>query len=302
MTDPTTTSHDDVDLFPEPAIAPNTRRRRFSLAKRGEVVVGGALILFVVLVAIIVPLVEPTAATAIKPDLSLAPPGPDVLLGADQLGRSLLARLAEGYRISLTISLGAVLFSVIVGGVLGLLAATSPRGVDGLIMRLLDVVMAFPALLLAIVVVALFGSGTIVLLFAIGIVYVPIMARVMRAAALQTAQQEFVESARARGARRARIIFLHIAPNSLGPLVVQASILVGLGIILEAALSFVGLGVQPPTPSLGLMLSQGRDYMSTSPWVVADPAVAIFIAVLAFTLLGDGLQSWLDPQRRTVTR
>jgi peptide/nickel transport system permease protein len=168
-------------------------------------------------------------------------------------------------------------------------------------MRVLDVIMSFPALLLAIVIVAIFGPGVVVLLFAIGIVYVPIIARVMRAAALQTAQQAYVESARARGAGRMRVLFRHIAPNSLGPLIVQASILAGLGIILEAGLSFVGLGVQPPTPSLGLLLSSGRDYMSTSPWMVADPAAAIFIVVLGFTLIGDGLQAWLDP-KRTIDR
>jgi peptide/nickel transport system permease protein len=274
-----------------------------SLGRRAEVAAGALLILLVVVVAILVPLVSgPNAATAVHSDLSLTGPGHGTLLGADSLGRSLLQRIAVGYRISLTISVGAVLLATVVGGLLGLLAATSHRIIDGLIMRLLDIVMAFPALLLAIVVVAVFGAGTMTLLFAIAVVYVPIMARVTRAAALQTSQQPFVESAEARGARRIRVIVRHIAPNSVGPVIVQASILVAIGIILEAGLSFVGLGVVPPTPSLGLMLSQGRDFMSTSPWVVAVPAVAILVVVLGFTLLGDGLQSWLDPQKRTIGR
>ena len=284
---------------PEATGAEPARRRRSGLARRGELAAGGALILVAVLVAVIVPLAQPGADTNINAGLALAPPGPGGLLGTDQLGRDMLARIAVGYRISLSISLGAVLFAVIVGGVLGLIAATSPRAVDGFIMRVLDVIMSFPALLMAIVIVAIFGPGVVVLLFAIGIVYVPIIARVMRAAALATAQQAYVESALARGAGRIRVLFRHIAPNSLGPLIVQASILAGLGIILEAGLSFVGLGVQPPTPSLGLLLSSGRDYMSTSPWVVADPAGAIFIVVLGFTLIGDGLQAWLDPRRTT---
>jgi peptide/nickel transport system permease protein len=286
---------------PELTAAAPARRWRGGLARRGELAAGGALILIAVLVAVIVPLARPGADTNINSALALAPPGTGGLLGTDQLGRDMLARVAVGYRISLSISLGAVLFAVIVGGALGLIAATSPRAVDGLIMRVLDVIMSFPALLLAIVIVAIFGPGVVVLLFAIGIVYVPIIARVMRAAALQTAQQAYVESARARGAGRMRVLFRHIAPNSLGPLIVQASILAGLGIILEAGLSFVGLGVQPPTPSLGLLLSSGRDYMSTSPWMVADPAAAIFIVVLGFTLIGDGLQAWLDP-KRTIDR
>jgi peptide/nickel transport system permease protein len=290
------------EASPEVAGAAPARRWHHGLARRGEIIAGGVLILLVVLIAVIVPFVKPGADTSINAANALAAPGAGGLLGTDQLGRDLLARVAVGYRISLSISLGAVVFAVLVGGVLGLIAATAPRAIDGLIMRVLDVIMSFPALLLAIVVVALFGPGVVVLLFAIGIVYVPIIARVMRAAALQTAQQAYVESARARGAGRMRILFRHIAPNSLGPLIVQGSILVGLGIILEAGLSFVGLGVQPPTPSLGLLLSSGRDYMATSPWVVADPAVAICIAVLGFTLIGDGLQAWLDPQKRTIGR
>jgi peptide/nickel transport system permease protein len=273
------------------------------VGRHGRGVLGLTLAALVLVAAVAAPLL--VAHDPVQTDFAagLKPPGtPGHPLGTDQLGRDLLARIAVGYRISLSISLGAVVFAVLVGGVFGLIAATAPRVIDGLIMRVLDVIMSFPALLLAIVVVALFGPGVVVLLFAIGIVYVPIIARVMRAAALQTEQQAYVESARARGAGRMRILFLHIAPNSLGPLIVQASILVGLGIILEAGLSFVGLGVQPPTPSLGLLLSSGRDYMATSPWVVADPAVAICIAVLGFTLIGDGLQAWLDPQKRTIGR
>ncbi len=281
------------------------RRAAFAgaVARRAEVGAGAALVLIAVVIAILVPWISgPEAATAVHSDLSLTGPGQGTLLGADSLGRSLLQRIAVGYRISLTISVGAVLVATVVGGLLGLIAATSHRLVDGLIMRLLDIVMAFPALLLAIVVVAVFGAGTVTLLFAIAIVYVPIMARVTRAAALQTSQLAYVESAEARGARRIRVILRHIAPNSVGPVIVQASILVAVGIILEAGLSFVGLGVVPPTPSLGLMLSQGRDFMSTSPWVVAVPAVAILVVVLGFTLLGDGLQTWLDPQKRTIGR
>ena len=172
----------------------------------------------------------------------------------------------------------------------------------GVIMRILDVLMAFPALLLAIVVVALFGPGTLVLLVAIGVVYVPVVARVMRGAAVETSQESFVEAVHARGASYWRLLARHIAPNSLGPVIVQSSILMAVSILLEAALSFIGLGVQPPTPSLGLLLSTGRDFMATSPWVVASPGVGIVVIVLGFTLVGDGLQEWLDPKKRAMAR
>ena len=275
---------------------------RPALASRVEVIVGGVLVLVAVLIAIIVPLIDPAASTAVGAAPALVPPGLSNLLGTDQLGRDQLARVAVGYGISLTIAVGAVLLSVAVGGLLGLLSATATSVIDGLIMRILDVVMAFPALLLAIVVVALFGAGTEVLMLAIGIVFVPIVARVTRAAALETTRQPYVEAAMARGARRGRVIFRHIAPNSLGPVVVQASILIAIAIMLEASLSFVGLGVQPPTPSLGLMLSTGRDFMVSDPWVVAVPAIAILVVVLGFTLIGDGLQTWLDPKKRAMSR
>jgi peptide/nickel transport system permease protein len=275
---------------------------RSALASRVEVLAGGLLVMAAVLIAIIVPMIDPAASTAVGAAPALLPPGFPNLLGTDQLGRDQLARVAAGYGISLTIAAGAVLLSVVVGGLLGLLAATATPVVDGLIMRTLDVVMAFPALLLAIVVVALFGSGTEVLMLAIGIVFVPIITRVTRAAALETTRQSYVEAAVARGARRGRVIFRHIAPNSIGPVVVQASILIAVAIMLEASLSFVGLGVPPPTPSLGLMLSTSRNFMVSDPWIAIVPAIAILVVVLGFTLIGDGLQTWLDPKKRASAR
>jgi peptide/nickel transport system permease protein len=289
------------------AAEPSVPRRSLGLLRRtifhnATLAAGSLLILLVVVIAIVVPLLRPAGATALHPAASLTGPSGSYLLGTDQLGRDLLTRVADGYRISLEVSLGSVGLALLLGVPLGLLAAMGPRRLGGLIMRLLDVLMAFPALLLAIVVVAMAGTGTGVLLLAIGIVYIPVVARVMRAAALNTSQEPFVEAARARGATFGRLVLRHVAPNSLGPVVVQASILMAVSILLEAALSFIGLGVQPPTPSLGLMLSSGRDFMASSPWVVADPGVAIVIVVLGFTLIGDGLQDWLDPKKRVIGR
>jgi peptide/nickel transport system permease protein len=263
----------------------------------------GLILIFVVLaVGIMVPLFRPGGATTLHPDASLAPPGGGYPLGADQFGRDLLTRVAVGYRISLAVSTGSVAVALLLGIPIGLVAATGAAWLGGVIMRVLDVLMAFPALLLAIVVVAIFSPGTLVLLLAIGIVYTPVVARVMRAAALETSKESFVDAARARGASYWRLVARHIAPNSMGPVIVQASILLGVSVLLEAALSFIGLGVQPPTPSLGLMLSTGRDFMSSSPWVVADPAVAILIMVAGCTLVGDGLRDWLDPRKRAIAR
>lgn len=264
--------------------------------------VGAILLLAVVAVAILVPVLSPDGANQINPSATLAGPSSSHLLGTDDLGRDLLTRLAAGYRISLEVALGSVALACLAGVPLGLWAAVGSPLADNMIMRTLDVLMAFPALLLAIVVVAVLGAGTGVLVLAIAIVYAPVVARVMRASALATSKEAYVEAVRARGASSARILWRHILPNSLGPVIVQASILMAIAILLEAALSFIGLGVQPPTASLGLMLSDGRDFMASSPWVVADPGVAILIVVLGFTLVGDGLQEWLDPKKRALTR
>ena len=264
--------------------------------------VGAILLLAVVAVAILVPVLSPDGANQINPSATLAGPSSSHLLGTDDLGRDLLTRLAAGYRISLEVALGSVALACLAGVPLGLWAAVGSPLADNMIMRTLDVLMAFPALLLAIVVVAVLGAGTGVLVLAIAIVYAPVVARVMRASALATSKEAYVEAVRARGASSARILWRHILPNSLGPVIVQASILMAIAILIEAALSFIGLGVQPPTASLGLMLSDGRDFMASSPWVVADPGVAILIVVLGFTLVGDGLQEWLDPKKRALTR
>ena len=282
---------------------PVPRRVSLRMLAHNKSLTAGVILVFIVLaVGILVPLFRPGEATTLHPDASLAAPDGTYLLGADQFGRDLLTRLSEGYRISLAVSAGSVAVALLLGIPIGLVAATGAPWVGGVIMRLLDVLMAFPALLLAIVVVAIFNPGTLVLLLAIGIVYTPIVARVTRAAALETSKESFVDAARARGASYWRLVVRHIAPNSMGPVIVQASILLGVSVLLEAALSFIGLGVQPPTPSLGLMLSTGRDFMNSSPWVVADPAIAILIMVVGFTLVGDGLRDWLDPRKRAIAR
>jgi peptide/nickel transport system permease protein len=279
-----------------------TRLQRVRRRLNPTLAVGIGLLALVIAIALVVPLLSPYESDEIEASAALSGPSAQHWLGADNLGRDILVRVADGYRISLSIAVGSVVLALLVGVPLGLIAGYAGGWLDNLIMRPLDVLMAFPAILLAIAVMAIFGTGVAVLLPAIGIVYVPIIARVMRASTLATRRELFVEAARARGSSRWRIVVRHVLPNSVGPVTVQASILMGIAILLEAALSFIGLGVRPPTPSLGLMLSDGRDFMANSAWVVAAPGIAIMVLVLAFNLIGDGLHDWLDPRGRARLR
>jgi peptide/nickel transport system permease protein len=284
----------------EPVAAPAAERRRPRL--NGRLTTGLVLLGLIVLLAIFGPLLSRYSADQITASAALKGPSGAHWLGADNFGRDQFVRLAEGYRISLAAAVGSVLVGLAVGVPLGLLAGYAGGAVDNLVMRPLDVLMAFPAVLLAITVMAIFGTGLGVLIVAIGVVYVPILARVMRASTMETAKELYVEAARARGASARRIVLRHVLPNSIGPVIVQASILFGIAVLLEAALSFVGIGIKPPTPSLGVMLSEGRDFMATDTWIVAVPGAAIAVLVLTFNLIGDGLHAWLDPRGRARLR
>ena len=279
-----------------------THSRRLGRHLNRTLAVGLGLVVVVIVFALVAPAVSPYASDEITASDSLAGPSTDHWLGADNLGRDIFVRVAEGYRISLSVAVGSVLLALALGVPLGLVSGYAGGIVDNVIMRPLEILMAFPAILLAITVMAIFGTGVDVLILAIGVVYIPIMARVTRASTLATRRELFVDAARARGASRQRIVLRHVLPNSVGPVVVQASVLLGIAILLEAALSFIGLGVRPPTPSLGLMLSDGRDFMANSAWIVAAPGVAIMLLVLAFNLIGDGLHDWLDPRGRARIR
>jgi peptide/nickel transport system permease protein len=279
-------------------LLPRLRGRRGS----GRALIGAAILGVVIACAIIIPLVSPYSATAIFPADALQGPSLAHPFGSDNLGRDLLVRVMAGYQISLLVAAGSTFIAVLLGLPLGLLAGYFRRYVDNLIMRPLDVLMAFPAILLAVVVIAFAGTGTAVLIAAIGVVYTPVIARISRATTIAVRSAPFIDATIARGASHRRVLVRHVLPNSLGPVVVQASLLMGFAILLEAAFSFVGLGVQPPTPSLGLMLSSGQDFMQQAPWVVIAPGVAIMVVVLGFNLLGDGLRDTLDPEGRATAR
>jgi peptide/nickel transport system permease protein len=293
-----------LEALPSTRPAPGRASRLAALTAsvRPALVIGLVIIALVTIGAFLIPALSPFNATQINQDNSLVGPSLAHPLGNDDLGRDVLVRVMVGYQISLAVAVGSVLLAVVIGIPLGLMAGYLGDLVDNLIMRPLDVLMAFPAILLAVVIMAVLGTGTVVVVIAIGIVYTPIIARVMRATTLTTRGELYVEAARARGASTLRVVVHHILPNSVGPVIVQASILLGFGVLLEAALSFIGLGVRPPIPSLGLMLSTERDFMAQAPWTVVAPGGALMLLVLGFNLVGDGLRDWLDPRGRARVR
>jgi peptide/nickel transport system permease protein len=225
-------------------------------------------------------------------------PSQEYPLGTDFYGRDILSRIMFGLRTSLYIAFLSVTLAVLLGASLGILAGYFPR-LDNGIMRVMDVMFAFPVLLLAITIVAILGPGEFSTILAIGIVYVPIFSRVARGPTLAVREETYIEAARALGASHPRLIFRHILPNIAVPIFVQATVELAAAILFESSLSFLGLGTQPPQPSLGLMVSEGRDYLEISPWGTIFPGVAIALLVLGFNLLGDGLQEALNPQLRS---
>ena len=242
------------------------------------------------------PHVLPGSPETIVSAEALKPPTPAEPFGRDDLGRSVLSRVVHAYRVSLEVALTSVALALLFGMPLGLVAGYAEGWLDQLIMRPLDVLMAFPAILLAVALMGVFGTGLGLVSVALAIVYVPTVARVGRAAALAAKAELYVEGARALGATAPRMLLRHIVPNSTTAVLVQASFLMALAILVEAALSFLGVGIRPPTPSLGLMLADGRGFMLDAPWMVVFPGLAIVVAVLGFNMLADGLRDWLDPQ------
>ena len=271
------------------------RRRGFARGRPGIALGGLVIVLGLVGLALLAPSVLPGSPTEIASAKALQAPTMTEVFGMDDLGRSVLSRVVHGYRVSLGVALASVAFALVIGLPLGLLAGYAEGLVDHLIMRPLDVLMAFPAILLAIALMSVFGTGVGLVSLALGIVYTPIVARVVRAAVLAAKTEVYVEGARAVGATAPHLVLRHILPNCVTPVLVQASVLMAIAILVEAALSFLGVGVRPPTPSLGLMLADGRSFMLQAPWVVVFPGVAIIAAVLGFNMMADGLRDWLDP-------
>jgi len=268
-----------------------------ALAREPVALVGLAMVALYVAVALTVgflPLRDPLALSTHR----LVGPSPDYPFGTDALGRDLLSRIMFGARLSIRVATVSVAVATVVGGVLGLVSGYLGGWADLAIGRVLDVFFAFPAILLALGIVAALGPDPNNVIIAIAVVYTPIFARVVRGPVLAIKSLDFVDAARAIGATSSRIVMRHIVPNLMSTLIVQVSLALSWAVLTEGALSFLGLSAQPPAPSWGVMLSEGRQYLEFATHLAVFPGLAIMIAVLGFNLLGDGLRDALDPQRR----
>ena len=268
------------------------------LKKNKMALVGLGILVILVLLALFADVIADYDTVVIKQNLAnrLKGPSAEHWLGTDEFGRDIFARLIHGARVSLKVGIIAVGISIVLGGILGALAGFYGGRIDNIIMRIMDVFLAVPSILLAIAIVSALGPSILNLMVAISISSVPSYARIVRASVLSIRDQEFVEAARAIGANNARIIFRHIIPNSLAPVIVQGTLGVASAILSTAGLSFIGLGIQPPAPEWGSMLSGGRQYLRYAWWVTTFPGVAIMITILSLNLLGDGLRDALDPR------
>jgi peptide/nickel transport system permease protein len=270
-------------------------RRVRRVARSGVVAVGALVALLVVGVAVFAPVVAPHPPDEPNFDLIEAPPSYKAWFGTDRLGRDVLSRVIYGSRISLSVAVVSIGASMLVGGGLGLGSGFAGGTWDNVINRVMDVFFSIPGLLLAVGVAALRGPGVNSAVLAIAIVYMPIFARVMRGPVLAEREKEYVEAVRALGATRWSVALKHVLPNVLSPFVVQGTVAFSQAVLIEASLSYLGLSAQPPTPSWGNMLNEGRTYLETAPWISVFPGIAIMVTVLAFNLLGDGLRDILDP-------
>ena len=260
---------------------------------------GLVLVLISVGSAILAPLLTPFPPDAMDYQAMLAEPSLVHPLGTDDLGRDVLSRMLHGARLSLAVSMGAVLLAAAIGVPLGLVAGYVGGLIDEALMRLVDSLMALPSLVLALTITAVLGPGLVNAMLAIAIVSIPTFTRLMRGQVLSVKQNEYVAAAHAVGVRPSLVVLRHVLPNAMNPVIVQASLAFGFAIITESSVSFLGLGAQPPTATWGSMVQVGFQYLELAPWFALAPAAAIFVAVLGFNMLGEGLRDLLDPTTRS---
>ncbi len=264
--------------------------------KQRLALIGGGILCMLLLMALLAPVLAPQDPLAQDLYQRLQPPSTDHWFGTDDFGRDILSRIIYGSRISLRIGLIAISLALTGGTLFGLVAGYRGGMVDMLIMRLMDLMLAFPSILLAIAIVAVIGPGIENAILAVSIVLVPQFARLVRSSVLTVREATYVEAARALGATESRLLFYSILPNCTAPLIVQTTLGMGTAILDAAGLSFLGLGAQPPVPEWGAMLSGGRELLLRAPWVMTFPGLAIFTVVLGLNLFGDGLRDALDPK------
>ncbi len=282
----------------------NNIKHAIYLLKKNKLTMTAVIVsIFIIIIGIIAPYIVPYPRHVIgdaDPEFKLLPPGGKYILGTDELGRDIFSRIIYGTRISLQIGVLAVGLSLLIGVPLGVIAGYSGGKIDEVIMRITDVFVSFPPMLLAMAIAAFLGPSLTNAMIAIAISWWPWYTRILRSQAIALRERPFVDAARAIGTPDVKIIFSHILPNCVSPLIVQASMDFGSVILTSAALSFLGLGAQPPTPEWGLMLNTSRNYFLTAWWYSIFPGVAMFITVLTFNLLGDGLREILDPKTRRI--
>lgn len=268
------------------------------LKKNKTAMLGLGILIVLILLAVFADVIADYDEVVIKMNSSirLQKPSSEHIFGTDELGRDIFARCIHGARVSLKVGIIAVGIAIIIGGTLGAIAGFYGGKLDNFIMRIMDIFLAIPSILLAIAIVSAFGTSMLNLMMAVGISSIPSYARIVRASVLSIKDQEFIEAARAIGARDRRIILKHILPNALAPIIVQGTLGVASAILSTAGLSFIGLGIQKPEPEWGAMLALGRQHIRTSPHVTTFPGIAIMITILSLNLLGDGLRDALDPR------
>lgn len=266
------------------------------LKKNKFAILGFIIISFFLLLGLLAPLLTSYEYQAQVLADRLQAPSFDHWLGTDDVGRDIFTRIAYGARISMQVGLFAVSGALIFGTLLGIIAGYFGRWIDMIISRVFDILLAFPSILLAIAIVAILGASLQNALIAIAIINIPVFGRLVRSRVISLREEEFIMAARAQGMKNKRIIFHHILPNSLAPIIVQTTLGFGTAILEAAALGFLGLGAQPPSPEWGKMLADSRDYIQLAPWTLIAPGVSIMLVVLGFNLIGDGLRDALDPR------
>ena len=266
--------------------------------KNKTAVAGLIIFVLILLMAACAPLIADYDEQVVKPNVPsrLQPPNAEHLLGTDEMGRDILARIVHGARISLLVGFSAVCVALLIGGTLGAISGYYGGWVDSVIMRTMDVLLCLPDVLLALAIIAAFGKSQLNITISIGLAFTPKLSRIVRAAVMGVRRNEYVEAARSIGARNGRIILSHVLINCMGPIVVQVTLYVANAILTISALSFIGLGIQAPTPEWGNMLASGRAFMRDNAYIVIAPGLAIFFTILSLNLLGDGLRDTLDPR------
>ncbi len=270
------------------------------IRRRKAALLGAGILALIGTVALLAPLLAPYDPIRVAPALALSPPSVQHPFGTDQYGRDILSRMIVGARLSLLTGLGAVAVALIIGGVFGLLCGVAGGWTDLLVMRVIDIMMAFPSILMALVVVAVLGQGTVNVMLAVGVSLIPAFVRLVRGDVLSVKQNAYVEAARALGCRQGRLALRHLLPNVVAPLIVLSTVAIAWSIILGASLSFLGLGPRPPIPEWGIDLSNGRSYLLRAWWISSAPGFCIMLTVVAVNLVGDALRDEFDPRLRSL--